>query len=119
MSAIHRVSEIPQPMPTIQNKRPAVRQSALPQMSMTPPQSRLTRLFPILALLVATAGALKPDSFVSSQFTIVPLLASIMFMMGLTLTREDAARIARDPRPVAVGVALQFLLMPILIFIEF
>jgi BASS family bile acid:Na+ symporter len=45
---------------------------------------------------------------------IVPLLASIMFMMGLTLTREDAARIALDPRPVAVGVALQFLLMPIL-----
>ena len=37
-----------------------------------------------------------------------------MFMMGLTLTRDDAQRIARDPRPIAVGVTLQFLLMPIL-----
>jgi BASS family bile acid:Na+ symporter len=101
-------------MPTIQNKRPAVRQSARPSPSVTPRQSRLTRLFPILAIIIAAAGALEPDSFVASQFMIVPLLASIMFMMGLTLTREDAARIALDPRPVAVGVALQFLLMPIL-----
>ncbi|MDA9301127.1 bile acid:sodium symporter family protein [bacterium] len=81
---------------------------------MRSPQSRLTKLFPILAIAVAATGALRPDSFVAAQFTIIPLLASIMFMMGLTLTRDDAQRIARDPRPVAVGVALQFLLMPIL-----
>jgi BASS family bile acid:Na+ symporter len=37
-----------------------------------------------------------------------------MFMMGLSLEKADAARILADPRPVAVGVALQFLLMPIL-----
>jgi BASS family bile acid:Na+ symporter len=35
-------------------------------------------------------------------------------MMGLSLEKADAARILADPRPVAVGVALQFLLMPIL-----
>ncbi|MDA7782287.1 bile acid:sodium symporter family protein [Gammaproteobacteria bacterium] len=81
---------------------------------MRSPQSRLTKLFPILAIAAAATGALRPDSFVAAQFTIIPLLASIMFMMGLTLTRDDAQRIARDPRPVAVGVALQFLLMPIL-----
>ncbi|MDB2483747.1 bile acid:sodium symporter family protein [Gammaproteobacteria bacterium] len=81
---------------------------------MRSPQSRLTKLFPILAIAVAATGALRPDSFVAAQFTIIPLLASIMFMMGLTLTRDDAQRIARDPRPVAVGIALQFLLMPIL-----
>ncbi|MEJ6679284.1 MAG: bile acid:sodium symporter family protein [OM182 bacterium] len=81
---------------------------------MRSPQSRLTKLFPILAIAVAATGALRPDSFVAAQFMIIPLLASIMFMMGLTLTRDDAQRIARDPRPVAVGIALQFLLMPIL-----
>ncbi|MEJ6651756.1 MAG: bile acid:sodium symporter family protein [OM182 bacterium] len=81
---------------------------------MRSPQSRLTKLFPILAIAVAATGALRPDSFVAAQFMIIPLLASIMFMMGLTLTRDDAQRIARDPRPVAVGVALQLLLMPIL-----
>ena len=101
-------------MPAIQSKRPTVRHSTRPPLPVRSPQSRLTKLFPILAIAVTTTGALRPDSFVAAQFMIIPLLASIMFMMGLTLTRDDAQRIARDPRPVAVGVALQFLLMPIL-----
>ena len=101
-------------MPAIKSKRPTVRHGTRPPLPVRSPQSRLTKLFPILAIAVAATGALRPDSFVAAQFTIIPLLASIMFMMGLTLTRDDAQRIARDPRPVAVGVALQFLLMPIL-----
>ena len=101
-------------MPAIKSKRPTVRHSTRPPLPVRSPQSRLTKLFPILAIAVAATGALRPDSFVAAQFMIIPLLASIMFIMGLTLTREDAQRIARDPRPVAVGVALQFLLMPIL-----
>ena len=101
-------------MPAIKSKRPTVRHSTRPPFPVRSPQSRLTKLFPILAIAVAATGALRPDSFVAAQFMIIPLLASIMFMMGLTLTRDDAQRIARDPRPVAVGVALQFLLMPIL-----
>ena len=101
-------------MPANKSKRPTVRHSTRPPLPVRSPQSRLTKLFPILAIAVAATGALRPDSFVAAQFTIIPLLASIMFMMGLTLTRDDAQRIARDPRPVAVGVALQFLLMPIL-----
>lgn len=101
-------------MPANKSKRPTVRHSTRPPLPVRSPQSRLTKLFPILAIAVAATGALRPDSFVAAQFMIIPLLASIMFMMGLTLTRSDAQRIARDPRPVAVGVALQFLLMPIL-----
>ena len=101
-------------MPAIKSKRPTVRHSTRPPLPVRSPQSRLTKLFPILAIAVAATGALRPDSFVAAQFMIIPLLASIMFMMGLTLTRDDAQRIARDPRPVAVGIALQFLLMPIL-----
>ena len=101
-------------MPANKSKRHTVRHSTRPPLPVRSPQSRLTKLFPILAIAVAATGALRPDSFVAAQFMIIPLLASIMFMMGLTLTRDDAKRIARDPRPVAVGVALQFLLMPIL-----
>ena len=101
-------------MPAIKSKRPTVRHGTRPPLPVRSPQSRLTKLFPILAIAVAATGALRPDSFVAAQFMIIPLLASIMFIMGLTLTRDDAQRIARDPRPVAVGVALQFLLMPIL-----
>jgi BASS family bile acid:Na+ symporter len=37
-----------------------------------------------------------------------------MFVMGLTLTEADLRRIAKDPKPVFVGVLLQFLLMPLL-----
>ena len=101
-------------MPANKSKRPTVRHSTRPPLPVRSPQSRLTKLFPILAIAVAATGTLRPDSFVAAQFMIIPLLASIMFMMGLTLTRDDAQRIARDPRPVAVGVALQFFLMPIL-----
>ena len=101
-------------MPANKSKRPTVRHSTRHPLPVRSPQSSLTKLFPILAIAVAATGALRPDSFVAAQFMIIPLLASIMFMMGLTLTRDDAQRIARDPRPVAVGVALQFLLMPIL-----
>ena len=101
-------------MPAIKSKRPTVRHGTRPPLPVRSPQSRLTKLFPILAIAVAATGALRPDSFVAAQFMIIPLLASIMVMMGLTLTRDDAQRIARDPRPVAVGIALQFLLMPIL-----
>ena len=101
-------------MPANKSKRPTVRHSTRPPLPVRSPQSSLTKLFQTLAIAVAATGALRPDSFVAAQFMIIHLLASIMFMMGLTLTRDDAQRIARDPRPVAVGVALQFLLMPIL-----
>jgi BASS family bile acid:Na+ symporter len=37
-----------------------------------------------------------------------------MFLMGLTLTKADAERIVKDPKPILVGVVLQFLLMPVL-----
>jgi BASS family bile acid:Na+ symporter len=37
-----------------------------------------------------------------------------MFMMGLTLKKSDIFRILNEPSPVVVGVALQFLLMPVI-----
>ena len=77
-------------------------------------QPPLSRLFPLLAILLSGLALFAPTVFTPGQGLIVPLLASIMFMMGLSLQREDVARLFKDPRPVIVGVALQFLLMPIL-----
>jgi BASS family bile acid:Na+ symporter len=37
-----------------------------------------------------------------------------MFLMGLTLTKADIERIVKDPKPILVGVVLQFLLMPVM-----
>lgn len=72
------------------------------------------RLFPLWAIAISVLAFVLPHWFQSLQSAIVFLLAMVMFMMGLTLSRDDFRRIVADPRPVLVGVAAQFLLMPLL-----
>ena len=43
-----------------------------------------------------------------------PGLALIMLGMGITLTLEDFRRVKNAPRPIAVGFAAQYLIMPLL-----
>ncbi|MBT3530800.1 MAG: bile acid:sodium symporter family protein [Gammaproteobacteria bacterium] len=76
--------------------------------------SRLNNLFPLWAVLVSISAFYFNTQFSRLEGLIVPLLASVMFIMGLTLTRDDIYRIAKDPRAIFVGVLLQFLLMPFL-----
>ena len=71
-------------------------------------------LFPIWAVLLSVIAFFFSTEFSALQNWIVPLLAMVMFTMGLTLERGDFKRIAADPRPVLIGVLLQFILMPIL-----
>jgi len=56
----------------------------------------------------------QPQGFVFAQPAILPLLALIMFAMGLTLNLADFKRVFTQPFVVVVGVALQFGLMPLL-----
>ena len=51
---------------------------------------------------------------VIGPWVFVPLIQVIMFGMGMTLRFEDFARVLRMPRPVLIGVALQFSVMPVL-----
>jgi bile acid:Na+ symporter, BASS family len=44
---------------------------------------------------------------------ITPLIQVIMFGMGTTLSVGDFARVIRVPRAVAIGIVLQFLIMPV------
>lgn len=44
---------------------------------------------------------------------IVPLIQIIMFGMGTTLTAGDFSRALRHPKPVFLGIAAQFLIMPL------
>lgn len=76
--------------------------------------NKFNSLFPLWAMLVSMVSFFYSAPFASLSSAIVPLLATVMFMMGLTLTQLDVVRIAKDPKPVLVGVVLQFLLMPIL-----
>ncbi|KAB8123030.1 bile acid:sodium symporter family protein [Komagataeibacter medellinensis] len=73
----------------------------------------LTRLFPLWAVLVSVAAVLWRAPFVALTPAITPLLAFIMFTMGVTLRGSDFVRIARRPAPVLAGVVLHYLVMPL------
>lgn len=76
--------------------------------------ARFNNLFPLWALLISVIAFFMNAPFAALNAAIVPLLAAVMFMMGLTLTKADVERIVKDPKPILVGVVLQFLLMPAL-----
>lgn len=74
---------------------------------------RINRLFPVWAILLAVIAAFVPEFFTGLAGDIKTLLVVIMFAMGLTLTKGDFARVVKSPKPIAVGVLLQFLVMPL------
>lgn len=74
--------------------------------------SRFNALFPVWALLICVLAYLWPASFVSLKPAIVPLLALIMFGMGVSLKLEDFRRVLAMPSVIGLGVALQILVMP-------
>lgn len=76
--------------------------------------NRFNTLFPLWALLISLIAFFLDTAFASLNSAIVPLLATVMFMMGLTLSKADIERVVKRPKPILVGVILQFLLMPIL-----
>jgi BASS family bile acid:Na+ symporter len=73
----------------------------------------VTQLFPVLALLGAAAAGLWPEPFAALRPAIQPLLGVIMFGMGATLSARDFAGLARRPGLLALGVALQYGIMPL------
>ena len=77
----------------------------------------ISRLFPFLAILVAIISYFEPQPLMGWKAAIIPLLATIMFCMGLTLRTEDFKRIWRNPQPIALGIVLQFSVMPIAAYI--
>ena len=78
--------------------------------------ARITQFFPLWALLFSALAFFIPSLFVSLKTAIVPLLSLVMFLMGLTLSAADFKRVLLTPRSIGIGVALQFLLMPLAAF---
>jgi BASS family bile acid:Na+ symporter len=68
-----------------------------------------------LWIVLSTALALAyPPSFTWFDLAwINPLLSVIMLGMGLTLTWDDFARVGSAPKPILLGVLLQFTIMPL------
>ncbi|MDI6652893.1 bile acid:sodium symporter family protein [Gluconobacter japonicus] len=73
----------------------------------------MTRLFPVWAILVTVGAIVFPAPFLKLLPIITPLLAFIMFTMGVSLTVQDFSRIARRPYPVLAGAGLHYLVMPL------
>lgn len=72
------------------------------------------KTFAVWVLLFAVLGFVFPDTFKIFGPYIVTLLGIIMFGMGLTLSLEDFREVVRRPVDVGIGVAAQFLIMPLL-----
>ncbi len=72
------------------------------------------KTFAVWVLLFAVLGFIFPETFKQFAPYIVTLLGIIMFGMGLTLSVDDFREVVRRPVDVGIGVASQFLIMPLL-----
>lgn len=70
-------------------------------------------VFPILVIVAGVIGFLLPGTVAPLGQAVPWLLGVVMFGMGLTLTLPDFSRILKRPWMVAVGVVLQYLIMPL------
>lgn len=75
---------------------------------------RLTTFFPLWAVLGSMLAYLLPEPFAALRPSITYLLGVVMFGMGITLTAANFAEVLKRPGAVALGVGLQYLLMPLL-----
>lgn len=73
---------------------------------------KITRLFPVWAILLSLLAYFVPDLFAGLKPAIVPLLGLVMFGMGMTLSWVDFKSAVKKPSLIGVGVLLQYALMP-------
>ena len=75
--------------------------------------SAITRLFPLWALLLSVLAYYTPSTFTPVGPWVTTLLMLIMFGMGVHLKIDDFKRVLSRPAPVAAGIFLHYLLMPL------
>lgn len=68
-------------------------------------------------MLFSATALFFPSTFKGLGFLIVPLLAVIMFAMGITLRIDDFRRVFSRPLQILVGVCAQYAVMPFLGFL--
>ncbi len=77
---------------------------------------KLTKLFPLWAILFASIAFQFPFLFINFKNWIIPLLMIVMFGMGMTLTWDNFKDVFKSPGVIVFGVFLQYLIMPFLAF---
>ena len=71
------------------------------------------QLMVVWIILFGVTAYFMPKPFIPIGSYIRPLLGLIMFGMGMTLSLADFRRVAASPRAVIIGVAGQFIIMPL------
>ena len=72
------------------------------------------RLFPLWVIIAALGGMFLPQWFVELKGYVLPLLMVVMLAMGLTLKPGDFYNLKHLKSAVAVGLLLQFTVMPMM-----
>ena len=75
--------------------------------------SAITRLFPLWALLLSVLAYYTPTHFTGIGPWVTTLLMLIMLGMGVHLKIDDFKRVLSRPAPVAAGIFLHYLVMPL------
>ena len=77
----------------------------------------VTKFFILWIILFSAAAYFFPSVFRDLGFLIVPMLAVIMFAMGITLRTDDFRRVLSRPLEILTGVFAQYAVMPFLGFL--
>ncbi|MGW0735409.1 bile acid:sodium symporter family protein [Streptomyces sp. NPDC002851] len=75
---------------------------------------RAVTIFPVLVLAAGALGLAIPGTFAPWKTEVPYLLGIVMFCMGLTMTPVDFKGVLKRPWAVALGLAAQYLVMPVL-----
>ncbi len=73
----------------------------------------IIRLFPLWAIALSVLACFLPLPFIELKPVIIPLLALIMFSMGLGLQVADFKRALAMPRLIISGLVMQYSIMPL------
>jgi len=60
--------------------------------------------FPICAILISVIAIYFSEIFIAAADSVVVMLALVMFLMGLTLSKQDFLRIRKKPAAIFIGV---------------
>ncbi|MGO1165882.1 MAG: bile acid:sodium symporter family protein, partial [Janibacter sp.] len=70
-------------------------------------------VFPVLIIIGGLVGYFAADTVARAAPAVNPLLGVVMFTMGLTLRPVDFRLVVTRPLPVLLGVAAQYVVMPL------
>ncbi len=78
----------------------------------------VARLFPVLVIIVSLLAWFEPEPLTGLADALLPLLTITVFCLGLILRPADFRRLWNHPSALAMGLLLQFILMPVLAFVS-